>query len=270
MKTYIFAAVSILGLLSTQVSAYECTYKEVPSTNTRYVLPIYTAKANFFFDKSTKEAYVLTSWDLDIDKTKECFNLGKEKYRQEKIVIPTVRPENLEVQVMGATSTSRLDLYPLANGHWSGSTGMIYIPFSKRAEIEAAIKGGKRVIEILGDLRFRLTINEKNVLGKVECIEKNEEAGVLNLFRRFGDIRAQVEGTYSRDSVIIEEVMQDFLVTCVLFQNVDSNTFLEFDQAQRLNSRIVNGNLYIKGYVAIETTEEMPTSLNQNASLLDI
>ena len=270
MKTYIFAALSTLTFLSTQAEAYECTFKEVPSTGTRYVMPIYRAKANFFFDKNIKEAYALTSWDLDVEKTRDCFNLGKEKYPQNKVIIPTVRAGDLEVKVMGSETTMPLNLYPLSNGHFSGSSNMIWIPYSSREKIESAIKNGERVIEILGDFRFKLTVMERKVLGAINCIEKSEEAGVLNLYKRLGEIKTILESRNPRESINQEEVMQDFLGSCVEFKNVESESLVGFDSAQRMNSKILKGDFPFQGNAAKETTEAMPTVGAQNAAIFDI
>lgn len=270
MKNYILAAIGTMSFLSTLVQASECVYKEVPSTGKTYVTPIYKANVNFVFDKKDQSGFAQTSWSLDHLATKKCFKEGQEKFPTSKVVIPTVRVGDLVVNVLNGASSKPLHVLPEANGHWNGMSDLIKIPYSSREEIELAIKNKESVITISGDMGYRLTEIERKVVGKVECTEKNEEAGVLNLFKRFGEIRNLLEKRNQNEGVVVEEVMQEFMGACVVFQNVDSNSLTEFDSAQRLNSRIVIGNLYLKGNALKETTHSMPTIAVQTASILDI
>jgi hypothetical protein len=64
--------------------------------------------------------------------------------------------------------------------------------------------------------------------------------------------------------------MQDFLGSCVEFKNVDSESLVGFNSAQRLNSKIVKGDFPFQGNAAKETTEAMPTVGAQNAATFDI
>lgn len=269
MKTTIFAALSLL-VLCNQVTASECEYKEVPATKEAYVVPMYKVTVNFVFDKKERAAFAQVFWGLDEDKTKDCFRAGKNIYPAYSLYIPRVRMDDLSVEVMGGTKKVPLNVYEESNGHWNGNAELIRLPYSTREEIDSAIKRGEEVVKINGDLRFRMTSVERKIVGQLECVEKDEEAGVLNLHRRIGEIKTQLEKRNRKEAVLTEEVLQDFLGTCVQFINVDSDSLAQFDSNQRLNSKMVKGKLPFKGNVTKEITQPMPTIAVQNASILDI
>jgi hypothetical protein len=270
MKTYIFAALSTLGLLTTQVRAEECIYKNITNANTVYVVPLYKATVNFVFEKKENKAFAQVLWGLDEDKTRECLTEGRVKYPISKIVISSVRMDSLKATVMGGNNSAAINVYPEANGHWHGETDLIRIPYSYRNQIELAIQNGQSVINIAGDLRYRMTIIERKQVSSVDCTEKDEEAGVLNLFKRFKEIKTTLENRNVKEAINVEEVMQEFLGTCVVFQNVDSNSLQEFESALRINSRLVKGVLNFKGNVVKEITESLPAVSIQHATILDI
>ena len=270
MKTYIFAALSTLGLLSTQVRAAECIYKEVPAMKKVYVIPMYRANANYFYDYKAPEAFVLVNWGFDRDKTKECFETGKLKFPSYSMAIPTLRMDDLLVRAMGSDVTTPLNVFQEV-GHWSGLADTIKVDMRTQYTIEEAIKKNVPVIEILGDLRYRYTEVERKIVGNLDCLPKDEEAGILTLSTRFIEIRSFLEdrNSESNEKIDITEVRNDFLNSCVVFQNVDANSLQEFDKNQRMNSRTIKGNLYFQGNVEKETTGKMPTITDQTITIFE-
>lgn len=270
MKHYILLGLSTLGLLTTQVRANECKFREVPLSGKTYVIPVYKANANFVFNKEERSAFAQVTWGLDEEATKKCFSEAEERFPLAKLLIPTVRMDELTVNVLGGGASIPLHVIQQSNGHWAGMADLIKISYRSKNEITQAIDAGEKVISIMGDLRYRMTEIERKNVGKTDCTLKNEEAGVLKLYKRMGEIKSLLEKRNPAEGVNKEEVMQDFLGTCVRFMDVDSEGLASFDSAQRVNSKILKGVINIKGNVAKETTEALTTVGTQNASVMDI
>jgi hypothetical protein len=270
MKNFVISTFATLSLMASTAYAFNCTYKEVEHTNNRYVYPVYRANVSYFFSKSSKDAYALANWEFDVEKTRECFNSGKEQYPQSKLLVPPVSVSKVEFKILGSNGLWELDTYPLQNGHWNASSIMIPIAYNTKMAITEAISKNQSVVEFIGNPRMRITLIEKRPVSKIKCTEKDETLGVLSLFKRLGEVKTFAETIRASSGVKVEEVLQDFLGECVEFTAVDAYGLVEFAQQQKLNSRIKKGEFSVIGFSEIETYLDMPGISNQNTSIQEI
>lgn len=268
MKLLILASL-LIGSSSLFAAETECLYHEVEAPKKVYVLPLYEAEVTYFFDDAEKDAFYKVFWSINQKRTMDCFTLAKEKFPESKLAIPTVRMDELTVSVLGADGPALpLKVVQQSNGHWIGMVGARKINYQKKAMIEKAIKDGESVIELNGDFRYRMTITERKVVEQLNCTEKGEEIGILKLYSRMGEIKKALEKLTTLAGVDSEEVLQDFMGSCVLFQNVEANSLVELDKNLRVNSRIVKGNLNVKADISKDITEPLPTITNQKINVL--
>jgi hypothetical protein len=271
MKILITVAFCLIGLkgLNAQTQIENCIYQEIPKSEIKYVHPVYKIDVNYFFEKSTKKAYALVSWQLETEKTRLCFDQGMDKFPESKLLIPTVSVSQVQIKVLGQDNFVNLDVFPSANGHWSSSTQMVSIPYSSQSLIVHAIENKIPTVEFNGDPRMRITITERKPITQFKCTDKEEEAGVLNLFKNLRKVKVKAESMI-RFGVNSEEAMEDFLKKCVQFKSVNAESFGEFDKEQKIYSKIKKGEFNFIGNSKKETYEKMKGFLFENASIHNI
>ena len=272
MKNLMIATIAVMSLMALKANAqsFACIYKDVEHSKIRYVHPVYNINVNYMFDKSTREAYALANWQFDVEKTRDCFEAGREKYPNSELMVPPISVSQVQLKILGSKEFFYLDTYPMANGHWSASTRMIPIPYSAKEMIVDAIEKELSVAEFMGDPRMRITIIERKPVGIVKCTNKEEEAGVMNLFKRLKEVKETAETMTLSAGVKPEEALQNFLGKCVEFNHVNAESFTEFDKEQRINSKIIKGEFSLMGYKPKDSYLEMRGFLGQNAIVQDL
>lgn len=256
--------------LSLDVLATDCMVREVSKTGKVLVLPHYEASVNYFFDKVTKSAFATVSWYINEDHTRNCFNITKERYSSREVVIPRSKASHLTIRVHGNPEAVELNFHTQANGHFFANTRTIEIPYSIRKELEETLKKGGGLVEVFGDLSFVMTTEEPKVLSSFNCSKENEEAGVLNLVKRIKELETQVSKIQGRGKINMEEVMQEFLGTCVTFNNVEAGSFEEFERQQRRNSSLNKEKFQVVGTVPVSKSEPLKGVASQKIEIFDI
>ncbi len=259
-----------LSLFALNAFGSVCEYKDINSTGATYVVPVYKATANYFFDKTAKSAYALINWEFDTETTRDCFIKAKEQDTNKKFVIPTVRVSTVNIKVMGGNIEQKVDVFPMANGHWNSSTAMISLPFSAKNKIETAIKNNEPLIEVRSDIKFRATETIRSTLAKISCAQKTEELGLLNLFKRLKFVKEKAESMPESAGVSTEEALGEFLSTCVEFSNVEAESLGEFERKQKISSKINSGEFDLIGNKTRDIAVDMPSILQQITTVQDI
>lgn len=256
--------------LSLEVLAAECIVKETSKTGKVLVLPQYEASVNYFFDKTSSEAFATVSWYLNTEDTRACFNQTQSKYMGREVVIPRSRASHLSVRVKGGTKETSISMFEQANGHYFGDSEKISVDFKAKKDIEQALSHGGGLVEIFGDLSFTMTTQTKKVLDNISCVKDSEDIGVLVLLRRMKEIQGEIANLRTRGKIDMEEVMSEFLGTCVTFNNVDANSFEEFDRQQQVSSSLKKAKFQIVGSVPVTVSEPIQAVSSQKIQLLDI
>ncbi|HXH31900.1 MAG TPA: hypothetical protein VNJ01_13910 [Bacteriovoracaceae bacterium] len=270
MKTKL-VALGLLSLLNVGVSFGECGFMEAPESGKVYVLPRYEADVKYVFNNQTKNSFAQVQWKLDLEGSRACFRLGKERFGSYKVVIPSVQiDKQLFVKIMGSEQEHPLRVFQEANGHWTGMPGIIKVPFELKAEIASAIQSGKKLAEVSGEIYFSRSTIQRKEIGSLECTEREEEAGLMNLFKRFQALKQKLEQRNSREAVNTDEALEEFLEKCVVFENVEASSLVGFNERQRVTSRIVRGKFSFNGNVAGETPEPVPPLASQTASIFEL
>jgi len=252
-------------LTSSLAHAQDCMYEEIKENKTTYVYPVYQANVTYYFSKSDKNAKAMVQWELNQDKTISCFNAAKNSTKN-KVIIPTVFASQVRLKVFGASEFSEIEIYPTANGHWFGSTS-VNVAYSLKNKIIEAKNSNLAMVKFDADTKMRLKIVEKKNYGKFDCTDKEEGAGVLRLFERLGAFKKVAESLKGANT---EDVLQTFLGTCVQFNSVDAESFAEFNDAQKLNSKILKNQIEISGNVEKQILFDLPAVSAQEITILDV
>lgn len=255
-------------LLSFQSLAANCVTKDLKSKI--LVLPQYEATVNYFFGKSSKEGFATVSWKLNEDVTRDCFEETKTKHPGSLVVIPRSEVSHLNVKVLGGMREVPLQIYPQANGHFFGDADSVKVPSSMKKELELALKKGESMVEVSGDLRFVTTVDEPKILAEVSCTNQGDEGGVLNMLKRMKELEKEVLLIQPKGKINLEEVMQEFLATCVSFKNVEASSFHELEQKQRVTSTFNHKLLPIVGVVPVTKSEALSAVAIQQINLFDL
>lgn len=272
MKKLIIFATTLLSIsnLNAQTIEGSCIFKDILSTNIKYVHPVYKVSTNYFFEKYSKEAYALVTWQFDQETTRNCFEAAKEKFPNNKIMIPPVSLSQVELKILGSNTYKNIDLFPMANGQWTGSTQMIRIPYSSKDMITHAVENKLSTVEFNGDPRMRITLTEKKPVATIKCTDKEEEAGVLNLFKRLKFVKEKADLMALSDGVKTEEALEDFFNQCVEFNSVNAESFSEFNSEQKIYSRILKGEFSLIGSKQKDIYEKMKGFLVESTSIQSI
>lgn len=272
MKNIIYLTFSLIILSTFKIHAQSanCIFTTTEFSKTKYVHPVYSVGLSYFFEKSSKEAYALVTWNFEPNETRHCFEEGKKQFPETKLLIPPVSVSKVQLKVMGSNEYYSLDTFPLANGHWSASTQMISIPYSSKEMIKNAIENKLSIAEFSGDPRMRISIVEKKPVATIKCTDKTQEAGVLNLFNRLKYVKERADSMTFSAGVNTEEALEDFFNTCVRFDTVNADSFVEFDQNQKIYSKIIKGEFSLLGRKARDSYHEMRGFLHQNVTIQDI
>ena len=249
---------------------FECSFKQQENSNIRYVIPVYRSNVTYFFDKSSREAFAMVNWEFDEDKTRECFKLGKSQYPESQIMIPSISVSKVDLKILGALDSVSLDVMPMSNGHWFASSQTVPVNYKQREMISKAIEQQAELIEYNGDARMRVTKIVKKSIGVMNCSNKEENLGILNLFNRMAEIKKSIEKINQSYGVKIENVFEDFFNKCVEFYPVDAKSLKEFNAEQKINSRIIKGDFSIMGYISDDTYEDMKGVSHVQAAIQDI
>lgn len=256
--------------ISMEVLAADCMVRETSRTGKVMVLPRYEASVNYFFDKENKDAFATVSWYLNEEKTRACFDEAQVNYPTREVVIPRSRGSSLSVKVRGGSKETSIHIHEQANGHFFGNSNTIPVSYGLKKEIEETLARGEGLVEIFGDLSFAMTTETKKVLGKVGCAKNSEEGGILVLLQRMKEIQEEAISLRSRGKIDMEEVMSEFLGTCVTFNNVEADSFEEFERQQRVKSSLKKEKFEIVGTVPVTTSEPLTAVATQKVTLLDI
>jgi hypothetical protein len=267
MKSKILVLLMFLSLAITNSEAQECHFESVPSMRTRYVTPIYFAKVDYFFDEATKEAFASTFWEFDVEKTRDCFKMAKNLYPEETVLIPNITVTQVQLKPMGALDFAHIEIYPLANGHWSGGSRLIPISYKSKEMIAAAIKQGLHLVEFKGDPRMRLTTQDKFEVKKLDCTKGEMQEGAMNLFLRLSEIKTQVDSLVASQGVKTEEAMDEFFAKCLEFSNIETQSLGDFYRQHKLKTKIIPGEFQIMGYQSKLTYKSIPGIQSEVANI---
>lgn len=244
-----------------------CPFKVIESTSTVASLPIYEAKATYYFDDKDKTASAIVHWNLNPEVTRKCFENNQNLFPQHKVIIPSVRVSELEVSVLKGLHQDKLVLYPEAGGHFHGSTDMIKVDYRAKEIIKEGISRGKDMVKIIGDFRFSFTINEQAIIKEIPC-EKGLNLGVINLHRRLGEVIKEIEKTKPEEKVNKELVLDHFMTSCVEFIQ-DSSSVVGFEQNFLKRTKLKKGRIPVTGFKPSLRSEPMEPVLMQESMTLD-
>lgn len=256
--------------LSLSALASDCATRQSNPTGKVYVLPSYQAQVNYFFDKDTLKAFATVSWKLDEARTRFCFNEARENFPDRNVVIPASQATELTVSVRGGISPSGLNFHRQANGHLFGDTDSIKVSYSQKKDIEASLARGETIVEITGDLSFNMTAEQQRVLKTLKCSEEDDQVGVVGLIKKLRTLEGELDNLRPRSKIDREQVFEEFLGSCVNFQNVEASSFQEFDRQQRTSSSFKTGSFDILGTVPVTTTEPMSAVASQSVNVMEI
>jgi hypothetical protein len=262
----------LLGMLNFKLSAKSnsCIIQDYEAINTIFIHPIYKINVNYFFETENKKAYAIIGWEFDEENTRKCFYDKQNQFSTQKILIPAVSVSDVQIKIFGSDEFVKITPFPNANGHWSSSTQYVPIAYSLKQKIKDAMDKEIPIAQFSGDPRMKIMTIERAPILHLNCTEKMEEVGVLNLFTRLKQIKEKTDSLPPSHGVRAEDVLQSFLGNCVEFKPVTASSFKQFEQEQKINSKIHNREFSIFGNVTKSSLIKMEGFLKQNVTIQEL
>lgn len=254
---------------SVSFASVNCQSHIEESTKTVYYIPAYEAKATYYFDTEEKNAFATVSWKHNEDATKSCFSTLKESYPSYEFHQAQVRLDTLAVRVFKGTNTQELILFPEVGGHFNGTTDKITVDYSARNEIKKAIQQGKEMISISGDFSYRISTSQRGIISEIPCLAESEVNGVMALHKRLGQVIKLINGRASEEKISRESILDQFMTSCVSFEEMDASSFSEVGTSLLKKTRLIEGKIPMYGTKKVEKSLQAETISLQESSVLD-
>lgn len=268
MKHLIYLLMTSL-ISMTAFAENRCLHQVIESTGTIMVVPVYEAKATYFFDNEQRKAHAVVYWNLNTEMSKDCFKSLEQSYPNHEIKLAGLRVADLSVNVFKGKTSEDLIIYPEAGGFYNGSTDMIQVDYNAKSEIKKAIDQKKDLITINGEVKYDFISYEKGIVGQIECISNPLPKGVLGLHTRLGEIIKSINSRPIEEKVNREEVLDQFMTSCVEFKEIDSVSLTSFESQLKRKTLLIEGTLLIMGNIKKENQVKVGAIGHQESTALD-
>lgn len=244
----------ILTLISFNSFAQSgCSYKHINSTGITIAVPVYTANVLYYFDDFEKKAMAQVQWAFDEDATSLCLKEFKATRPTAKIMLPEMDFPSLEVEVAHGLKRASLSILTEASGQYHGQTDFIPVNYRAKAEIVSSIKDKKLLVSVQGKMKYQYESIQKEVVAEFDCTKNAQDRGVVAFHRRLGELISKITKFNTDEKVVRDDVLEDFLGTCVEFEDSDSENFVGLSR----KAKLVKAKLPVHGFVRSYQKESM-------------
>jgi hypothetical protein len=244
---FLFFMISLVSL--NVFSQTNCPHKIEDTTGTIYIVPVYEAKATYFFDNLEKKSYAIVNWNLNRDESRSCFNYLESKYPSYTLKFAALRFDQLSVGVYKGKNIEEMIIYPEAGGFYNGSTDKINIDYNSKSDVIKAIESKQNLITITGEVTYEVETIERGLLMTLSCLGDTNQKGVLGLHKRLGEIIKEISARAIDEKINREEILDQFMTSCVDFKEVDTKSFVLFENAILRKTILIEGKIPVLGNV---------------------
>jgi hypothetical protein len=252
MKTLMIATLATMSL-GVSAQTIQCPHMLLEKTGTIIVVPVYKTKVTYFFNNEDKEAFAQLEWNADSGRTSACFNILKETNPYKKLLMPSMRMPELEVELLGSDGKYALQAYPAQGGQFYGNLSFIPVNFKMKSTIEKAIKEKRDLVHMSGEFAFGYEKLTKKIVANIDC-SKEVQTGVPALHKKLGEVINQVNAI-TEAKIEKDQVLDMFMGSCVQMSDSDSEGLGYLSRKVKL----VKGKIPVEGTIS-EWTKEVVAS----------
>lgn len=259
-------------LLASSLGAFaqsECAYKVIESAQEVAILPVYEASVMYVFDGKEKSAFATINWRANNEESFKCFEQIEAKYPKLKAISAKIRMSDVKLEVFKGLNSDTSGIYPEAGGFYFGE-GSVKVDYKAKAEILKAIARGEPLIKITSDSYFTYEPLVSTEIATLECQSSKDNKGVLALHKRLGEIIKQMSFYPASKGVAKEQVLDQFMNSCVSFSEVDADSFESFQKKSLKKTELVKGQIKVMGQERGFKRQEVELISKQSSTALEI
>lgn len=264
MKNLILA----MSLLSSMNAlAVICPHKVVKEEVV--IIPIYQSRVDYQFDDENKTGTAYVTWGVNEEASRDCFKKISARYPTFKASVGRIRASNLEARVFKSEVVGKITVMDMAGGFYMGNTDLMPVPYSAKSEVKKAVARKDDLVWVSGDSYFEYAVMEKTVVGELACLANAEVNGVLNLHKRLGEVIKLINSRPVEEKVSRDEVLDQFMTSCVSFSDVDAGSMSEFEAVTLRKTKLMKGSLKLMGIGKVYKKEKAEASTVQESTFLE-
>lgn len=244
-----------LALLSMPIFA-ECDFKQIESTGTIYVVPIYKGQVLYYFEDAEKKAMAHVQWNYDADATGACYRKAESEFTGKIVTIPAMNGPEFEIEVFKGLKKERMQMFLEPGSQYHGNTELIPVDYRSKSEILRSIKDKKELVTFSSGLSFNYEKKERKTVGEINCSWKGELFGVTALHKRLGEVMKLIQARAANEKINRDEILERFMGSCVELHDLEVTTMEGLALARRV--KLTKGKIPLEGETIVKGTEKIP------------